>query len=231
MRPVKRGDIPADDEGNPKAFTKYAQARRDLIERIGEYCSYCEMHLDASLAIEHVQPKSLVPALELAWDNFLLACTNCNSTKGNKPVVITEYFWPDQDNTVRAFIYEEAGTITVNPALSGAQQERVMGMIDLVGLDKNPGNDPTASDRRWPNRLEAWGMAKRAREHVQNFPIDEMREQVLDTAIAKGFWSTWMTVFQDDPIMRAQFINEFPGTSTDCFDGDSNPIPRPNGDL
>jgi uncharacterized protein (TIGR02646 family) len=231
MRPVERGALPNDDQGNPKTFTKYAQARRDLIDRMGEYCSYCEMHLDASLAIEHVQPKSLNPQLELDWGNFLLACTNCNSTKGNKAVVITDYFWPDHDNTARAYIYDEGGKIVANPDLTTAQQERAEKMIDLVGLDKNPGNAPAASDRRWANRLEAWGMARRALEHVQSLPFDVMREQVVDTAVAKGFWSIWMTIFHDDPLMRTRLINGFKGTSATSFDPDANLIPRPDGDL
>lgn len=231
MRPVERGKLPTDDQGNPKTFTKYAQARQDLIDRMGEFCSYCEMHLDASLAIEHVQPKSLNPNLELNWGNFLLACTNCNSTKGNKAVVFTDYYWPDHDNTSRAYIYEDGGTIVVNPELTVEQQERAKRMIDLVGLDKNPGNDPAASDRRWTNRLEAWGMANRAHQHVQNFPVDAMRDQVVDTALAKGFWSIWMTVFHDDPIMRTRFISGFKGTSAASFDPNANPILRPDGDL
>ncbi len=146
-------------------------------------------------------------------------------------MVITDYYWPDQDNTARAFIYEEGGTIVVNPGLSAEQQARAKRMIDLVGLDKNPGNDPAASDRRWTNRLEAWGMAKRARQHVQKFPVPEMRDQVVDTALAKGFRSIWMTVFQDDPIMRVSFINSFKGTSATSFGPGANPIHRPNGDL
>lgn len=231
MRPIERGTRPDDDDGNPKSFTNYSQARADLIDRIGEYCSYCEMHLGASLAIEHVQPKSLNPGLTLEWNNFLLACTNCNSTKGSKPIVISDYYWPDHDNTARAFSYEAGGVISINQNLSVAQQIRAEKLIGLVGLDKNPGNDPAASDRRWSNRLEAWGMAIRALEHIQRLPYDEMRQQVIDTAVAKGFWSIWMTVFSNDITMRKLFIEAFAGTCTSSFDSDTNPLPRPNGDL
>ena len=90
MRPVQRGACPQDADGNDVAFTEYMQARRALIERLGECCSYCEMQLDASLAVEHVQPKkppgaaAALPERELAWGNFLLGCTNCNSIKSFK---------------------------------------------------------------------------------------------------------------------------------------------------
>lgn len=58
MRPIDRGMCPKDITGNIKKFSKYQDARGDLIDKLGEYCSYCEMQLDASLAVEHVQPKS-----------------------------------------------------------------------------------------------------------------------------------------------------------------------------
>ena len=36
MRPVQRGACPQDADGNDVAFTEYMQARRALIERLGE---------------------------------------------------------------------------------------------------------------------------------------------------------------------------------------------------
>lgn len=86
MRPVERG--PA-----PRTYTKYGDAIGDLEERLGIYCSYCERRLPISLAIEHVVPKDLHPELEVEWTNFLLACSNCNSVKGNKPVDIDDFIY------------------------------------------------------------------------------------------------------------------------------------------
>lgn len=94
MRPVVRGAWPIDKDGNEIQFTEYQKARRELIKRLGEICSYCEMHLDSSLAIEHMRPKKPdgtnegILERKLDWNNFLLACTNCNSTKGKKDVVL-----------------------------------------------------------------------------------------------------------------------------------------------
>ena len=96
MRPVARLTL-FDAHGNLKSFSTYQEARPDLILAFGEYCSYCEMHLDASLAVEHVQPKDLNPGLALSWSNFLLGCTNCNSTKSNKAPGLANCFWPDRD--------------------------------------------------------------------------------------------------------------------------------------
>ena len=101
MRPIERGGCPVDNNQQKIVFSHYSDARGELIKRMGQYFSYCEMKLDASLAVEHVQPKKargsnvVNQTLLLDWENFLLACTNCNSTKGNKPVVLTDYVWPD----------------------------------------------------------------------------------------------------------------------------------------
>jgi 5-methylcytosine-specific restriction endonuclease McrA len=65
----------------------YATARGDLITNIGQYCSYCEMPLAASLAIEHKLPKNWFPRFSISWENFLLACPICNSIKHDRPTL------------------------------------------------------------------------------------------------------------------------------------------------
>jgi uncharacterized protein (TIGR02646 family) len=189
MRPIDRGSA-------PRRLTSYQQARGPLIGRMGQYCSYCEMPLGASLAVEHVQPKDLNPGLELVWDNFLLACTNCNSIKGVKAGVLTDYFWPDSDNTARAFTYSQGGVVSVGTGLDAAQQGIAQNTVRLTGLDRRPPLDGEASDRRWDNRRTAWDLANRALANLQKADSLHMRDQIVDTAISKGFFSVWMTVFQ-----------------------------------
>ena len=63
----------------------YPNARRAMIDRIGQYCSYCELPIVANLAIEHIVPKTSFPLLATRWSNFLLACAACNSKKGSLP--------------------------------------------------------------------------------------------------------------------------------------------------
>lgn len=222
MRPVQRGECPRDQKGQEIKFAEYQQARRELIQRMGEYCSYCEMHLDASLAVEHVQPKkppgatAAMPERELEWGNFLLACTNCNSSKGDKDVVLADYLWPDRDDTFGALRYSEGGVVDSAPGVQKARADR---LINLVGLRKQP-DTAEASDRRWMNRREAWDRAVRAKDRLAKCPTgyaDHMREQIVDTAHAKGFWSVWMTVFADDPAMRNRLLNALPGTNSAFF--------------
>ncbi len=221
MRPVERPN-------NFKTFNTYQDARRDLIAAFGEYCSYCEMHLDASLAVEHVQPKDLHADLALSWSNFLLGCTNCNSTKGKKNPGLSNCLWPDRDNTVIALRYREGGIVDVNPSLNPQQAALAKILIDLVGLDRKA-DDATASDRRWLNRREAWDKAKRALERLGRTDNNDMREQIVETATANGYWSVWMTVFGQDVDMRQRFINAMPGTAKTCFDVNASAIPRALG--
>lgn len=219
MRPVVRGDCPKDNLGNEVSFTAYPQARRELIHRLGEYCSYCEMHLDSSLAVEHVRPKrppgaaAAIPDRELAWDNFLLACTNCNSTKGDIDVALGDYLWPDKDDTFHALKYSVGGVVEAEPGENKAKAEL---LIKLVGLQQQADTD-RASDRRWLNRREAWDQATRAKDLLANCPRDEMRELIVMTAQAKGFWSVWMTVFADDAEMVRRFVAALPGTQVEFF--------------
>ncbi len=221
MRPVNKGACPY------SAISNYQQARRPLIERLGELCSYCEMHLDASLAVEHVQPKSLYPEKICSWENLLLACVNCNATKGNTDINdanMNDYLWPHIHNTFLALKYYEGGIVRVNDALHPDIQAKAQKLISLVGLDKNPGNSANVSDRRWNNRLDAFGRAQRAKERLSTTDTPNMREQIVDQA--EGYFSIWMTVFSDDADMKKRLIDKFVGTAKDAFDAQGNPIPR-----
>ena len=231
MRPVTRGARPHDSHGQEIEFKEYADARGELIHRLGEYCSYCEMHLDSSLAVEHVQPKQppgaaqVLPERELDWHNFLLACTNCNSTKGNSEVALDDYLWPDRDNTFRALCYSEGGRITAAENIEPGVKRKAEQTIKLTGLDKEPLNNPKASDRRWENRRETWDIAQRSKKNLQKCNIQEMRDQIVMTATGHAYWSVWMTVFKDDADMLHRLLNAFPGTSTACFDASAGYLP------
>lgn len=234
MRSVERGTVPLDKNGNAVQFKEYGDARDDLIKRLGDYCSYCESPLLAP-AVEHVQPKSLVPTLQTDWDNFLLACTYCNSNKGNKPVNASnlhDYFWADSDNTFRAFRYEQHRAPQVLLSLNLAQQKIALDTLELTGLDREPSHPQLSKkDRRWIKRKDAWDKAEQAKLRLSRCVTNEMREQIIDTATSTGFWSVWMTVFQNDTNMRQRLINAFIGTSAACFNVNSLPVQRTNGQI
>jgi hypothetical protein len=76
----------------------YREARRDLIESIGAYCSYCELPTSANLAVEHRLPKHYFPTSFLDWSNFLVACPICNAIKSDNPyqLIADNYYTTDQ---------------------------------------------------------------------------------------------------------------------------------------
>lgn len=227
MRPVDKGTAPV------AAYKNYADAAPHLEQRIGRYCSYCERYIATNLAVEHVQPKSLVQAMALAWSNFLLACVNCNSCKGNKPVALADYLWPDSDNTLQAFEYGVGGVVGPRPTLSAQLRAKAQATSILVGLDRVPGSasPPTQSDLRWLKRFETWRKANDALGRLARADSAELREQVVETATATGLFSIWWTVFAADADMQARLRVGFIGTCQRSFDANGNLQTRPGGQL
>ncbi|MEZ5301579.1 MAG: HNH endonuclease [Verrucomicrobiales bacterium] len=226
----------------PQAFSDYAEAKPFLVERLGLYCSYCERPIKTNLAVEHVLPKSLHPDLEREWSNFTLGCVNCNSTKKDKPVDRRALILPDQDNSFLAFQYHERGVVVADPALGEEIATKAGATLRLVGLDKFPDElldeegDPeraelefTAALERWQQRSQCFQTARESLADLHSADTPEMRRTTLRLALATGFFSVWMAVFQDEPALRAALVETFPGTARDCFDEDGTPLPRPGG--
>lgn len=232
MRPVKRDDVPTDAKGNSVLFAHYREARDPLIDRIGDFCSYCEVALHDQVDVEHVLPKKHNTGLITKWSNFLLACSVCNSIKGSTDCQLADYFWPDVDNTARAFVYEPDKAPKVDGALSQQEQRLAQATIDLTGIDRLPGHPKySRRDRRWLKRKEAWGIASESLKNLQGHNCPEMRRQIELTAKSRGYWSIWMQVFRADPDMRQRLIDGFPGTARDCFDANTQPVARPGGQI
>lgn len=227
MRPVDKGTAPG-------AYARYQDAGPDLQIGLGDYCSYCERRIETNLAVEHVQPKSLAPALSTSWSNFLLACVNCNSSKGDTQVDLSEFFWPDTDNTLRAFEYVRGGMIRARPVLKPVLAAKAQATIILLGLDRDPGNpgrQPRSADRRWLRRREAWQKAEECRERLARQDTIEVRELIIEVASARGEFSIWWTVFSHDVDIRRRLREAFVGTHGGSFDANEDLLPRVGGQL
>ncbi len=237
MRPVTRGDSPQAVD-----FADYQEARPFLISRIGPFCSYCERRT-TPLHVEHIQPKGLPQYAGLIgrWNNFLLACVNCNSTKRDKDVRLDQHYLPDRDNTFFAFSYLKDGTVAHLAA--DATGERTLA---LTGLNKPirqtfDENGILVATDRVGDRMVAWGIALESKAELDARPDDGMRRQIVRTAMCEGFFSIWMKVFEGDPVMRQMLIDGFgagadfrgfAGTAKDCFDAQTQPVtPRPQNGL
>ena len=229
MRPVDKGAAPA-------LYANYREAGSDLQIRLGDYCSYCERQIETHLAVEHVQPKSHVPALATIWSNFLLGCVHCNSSKGDAQINLPDYFWPDNDNTLLAFEYIRGGLVESNPALPTPTRATAQATIELVGLDKDPGNPrlnrrPSTSDRRWLRRVQAWQLAEECRQRLAVNNSQEVRALIVENALGRGMFSIWWTVFAGEVDMRRRLRQAFLGTDPASFDATENVQPRAGGQV
>lgn len=224
MRPVVKGN-------QPRAYSNYQDARNDLVSAIGYYCSYCELPIKHMGHVEHVQPRHNGGA-PTEWHNLLLACVHCNSPKNAVNLSRRGYFWPDRDNTFRAFQYQYGiPNIQPRPNIRNRQRVYAQSIIDLCALNRVPGSPtpPTSRDVRWMYRREAWNKARRTLNHWRACPTDPMKETIADLARETGFFSVWMEVFAGEPEMRRKFIEVFPGTDGNSFDADTNPVRRVGG--
>ena len=202
MRSVDRGPWPVGDDGRRVSFADYRHARAPLIERLGEYCSYCERGGD--LHVEHVVPQSKCSRLETEWSNFLLGCVNCNSRKSNDNDSRDGYLWPDRDDTFNAFTYRSGGRVNVNGDLDGAERGKACALFGLVGL----GGAGSRTDRRRHKRRRAWDQAVTVRSIIGD---ENSRVLAVKVALGAGFFSVWMAVFHDDEDMRRRLVEAFPG--------------------
>ncbi len=239
MRPVRRGASPQAED-----FDDYRDAKRPLVARLGGYCSYCERKIVTQLAVEHIQPKGLPRYAHLIgrWDNLLLACVNCNATKADKDVVPEEVLLPDRDNTYAAYVYSEDGSIQVASGQSDEVSAMAERTLALVGLDKAisaviDDNGKRVAIDRVGQRKQAWLLACDTKQTVAATSLtpqsEAVRRMAVDLAEHSGFFSIWMTVFDDDLDMRRRLVGAFAGTAASgCFDpatlGPISPAPNPD---
>ena len=227
MRPVVKTDK-FNDDGTPLSFTHWGDAKADLQTELGSYCSFCEREgYRSSLHVEHILAKDLKKynSLIYRWDNFLLGCINCNSTKGSKDYDINDTYLPHLNNLLVTIEVLEGGVVRIKKDLSVDQERRTKNFIDLVGLDRDPSH-PNYSDKddRWESRIDAWNIA---REWLQDYEYKEIKlGRIIQMAQAKGYWSVWMKVFNEYPEVKKELITNFAGTAANCFDKDINPMPR-----
>jgi len=193
------------------------------------------------LAVEHIQPKSLPAYSHLVgrWDNFLLACVNCNSCKKQTDIALASVFLPDRDNAFAAFCYSADGSVTPAPHLNATTRNIATATLSATGLDKRICATPDENGKqvaldRVSQRMETWAEAEVSRADILANPgNDAVRQAAIKLATAKGHFSIWMEVFAADTEMRNRLINAFVGTrGSGCFDPvTTQPVsPAPNPD-
>ena len=226
MRPVCRGPQP-----DGLDIKQWGDALEGLVERIGDYCSYCEMPLPNGPQVEHVKPKKHFPEDALNWENFLLACGYCNGTKKDNPQDdCSNYIWPDKDNPL---VYLEYVPDAVPQIRATSDQEgHVAATLCMIGLTRDANSKPRATkkDVRWRKRRDAWWWALKQRQNFQDYPevfASPAGRDLLKQAVTKtGFFSVWMAAFSGIAEIQNLILSSFVGTATDCFDQNFEPLPR-----
>ncbi len=226
MRPVNKGTTPY------TSIHKYQDALPYLKKRLGAYCSYCEMKVTTNLAVEHKESKNSGGS-KTDWNNLLLACTYCNSRKGENVKLGQKgrWIWPDENNTLLPFSYK-GGVPQMKEyflkTMSTPYNTKVRNTFSELALDYCPTPDDDIRDTRYENRISAYGKAKRAKKKWQKIKGTSMEADevvtICDMATETGFFSMWMEVFEGEEQVRRELIKTFLGTNQSCFDSKTNPV-------
>lgn len=227
MRPINRGAIPKKEDGIDLEFKTYSAAKIPLKDRLGSFCSYCEMNIDNQVDIEHVSPKSKNPDLELDWSNFLLGCKACNTIKGNNNQSRDGYVFPDHDNT--AFLYDYLTSyVKVDPTLDTNIKSLAQATLDLVQLDRRVDTFNRADDRfyaREQARAKANLALKDYIELISSVPAEKIPFLNRLTANScNSFFSMWLQIFKDYPEVKRLILQNINGTAMECYDQNIFPI-------
>lgn len=223
MRSVEKGL-------SSNTYTNYKDARNDLANTIGWYCSYCEMPVRNMIEVEHVHPVKN-GGIETDWNNFLLACRYCNANKKNNNRNRLGYFWPDIDNTCLAFLYSELNIIEPAVGLQPNEIAIANDTIKLTGLNRTPhsGNEPTDADSRWIARISALGVINESYDDWINNQTQAFARQIALTAIGHGFYSFWILKFAGFQLVIDAINAKFSGTYVTQNDAMGNKIIRQGG--
>ncbi len=216
-----------------QTYNCYRDAKPHLTAHLGEFCSYCENNIDEmNLAVEHIEPKELSKKTGKAyyehdWDNYLLACTMCNSQKSTRHYLPSDLHLPQNNNTFLSFVYLPGGIVQVNPNLTGQSKQHAKNLMDLTKIG-NWGRNCSPKDKRWQYRSRAWQVATDCLNEYKEGKITTNR--VIESAKAQGFWSIWFTIFKGEDEVLKRLISDFEGTSASCFDANNHyqPVPRPS---
>jgi uncharacterized protein (TIGR02646 family) len=240
MRPVQKAQVdvplspPHEEITISSTYNGHTEAKIPLEANLGTYCSYCEVY-SSDLEVEHIISQHQDSNLRHSWTNFLLACGRCNGkdNKTNKPVDLTNMYFPHQNNTLLAFQYLEGGIVGLHPSLTATQRPKAEATLNLLCLDKYPSNPKypklKRNDTRWKHRRSAWEIASRYLTKLENNETEI--SVIIDLALSRGFFSVWFTVFGAYPAVKNALIQAFVGTDRNSFDAQFNPIPRTQHDL
>jgi len=219
MRPVLKWKI--GENGVTKTYEPYQNAKPILKNNFGGegfyYCNYCDRKVaGVDLNVEHILPKEQNPHLEFSWDNFLMACTNCNNAKYTTDFLLDDVVLPHIQNTVDCFSFQDDGTMTLNGIAPNTHHHRILRTIELLGLHMGKDHEERKpQDDRYKERGEVLRIARRK---LSQFKSGKQGVQdIIDCATTSGYWLVWAQVFHQQADVKDALIANFKGTYTHCF--------------
>jgi len=185
------------------------------------------MGVNNLLAVEHIIPVAN-GGNKYNWDNFLLACTYCNSCKKDRNQGREGYFWPDRDVTMYKFTYSQKKGVIPHPELTEKEREIALATINLTSLNRFV-DSRNRIDARWKSRNEVWGIAKVSLQNWKLLGSDQMLSQICLTAKSSGHFSIWMEVFKNEALVKEGIIKQFAGTNLPRASKEDMPSLKPGG--
>jgi len=221
MKPVDKGV----DRGT---YSSYEHAKPELLAALGEHCSYCERAgAPQDLHVEHIYPANAHPSRSTDWSNFLIACNTCNTYKrsylgdGRQRSLLERYLWPHTDNTASAFRYKSTGEVEIAATVPSALRAKAELTRDMAGLLLSPAKATNYSKLGVAydgasRRSQAWSQASGFRVLFLQNATAANAVVIANGASSIGYFSIWMEVFHDQPLVRQELIRAFKADQK-CF--------------
>jgi len=131
---------------------KVASIQKKLNEIYHLKCAYCEQKLlDAPKHIEHYRPKDVYYWLAYSWDNLLLCCGGCNSSKGNRFATNNTKVTYNNESFLDIHTFGNGYDISEEPQIINPEKEDV---LHLISFDKE-GKISSTDNRVWHTINEA----------------------------------------------------------------------------
>lgn len=98
-------------------------------------CAYCEQKLlDAPKHVEHYRPKNIYYWLAYSWDNLLLSCGSCNSTKNHNFAIKNNAVVYNNESFVNIHKLGDSYDIIESPLIINPEKDDI---LELIQYTKN----------------------------------------------------------------------------------------------
>ncbi len=114
-----------------KNWYKVGSVQKRLNEIYNLKCAYCEQKLlDAPKHIEHYRPKNVYYWLAYSWDNLLLSCGSCNSSKSDDFEIKNSVVVYDNESFENIHQLGDSYDVVEKPLIINPEKDDVLGLIE-----------------------------------------------------------------------------------------------------